>query len=59
MDIEARMAKALSDIEELGILDIDVEPGALNLDLIESVIKIIRENKDWLDKQAKSKKEWN
>jgi hypothetical protein len=51
-DFERRKQNILNDIKNLGILDIDVIGGHLNLDAIESVIKIIKRNKELLDKNA-------
>ena len=51
-DFEKRKQKILKDIYELGILDIDIIGGQLNLDAIEAVIRIIKNNKKRLDKNA-------
>jgi len=51
-DFERRKKNVLKDIEELGILDIDVIGSQLNLDAIESVIRVIKRNKKLLDKNA-------
>jgi len=55
-DFEERKQSVFKDIEELGILDIDVIGSSLNLDAIESVIKIIKRNKKLLDENAEKKR---
>jgi hypothetical protein len=51
-DFERRKQNILNDIKNLGILDIDVTGSHLNLDAIESVIKIIKRERKVLDKNA-------
>ena len=54
-NFERRKKNVLKDIEELGILDIDVTGGYLNLCAIESVIDVIKRNQEWLNENAEKK----
>ena len=56
-NFERRKKNVLKDIEELGILDIDVTGSYLNLCAIESVIDVIKRNQEWLNENAKRKAE--
>jgi hypothetical protein len=51
-DFERRKQNILNDIKNLGILGMDAVGGHLSLDAIESVIKIIKRDKELLDKNA-------
>jgi len=51
-EFERRKKAVIRDIKELGILDIDIHGGRLNLDAIEAVIKVIKQNEDLLYKNA-------
>jgi len=56
-NFERRKKNVLKDIEELGILDIDVTGSYLNLCAIEGVIDVIKRNQEWLNENAKRKAE--